>query len=60
MTNNRAQEIIERAMRDRTVYDAMAARESEVWGKILPARELSKCTKRRRIARRRKLEKRSR
>ena len=30
MTNNRAQEIIERAMRDRTVYDAVAARESEV------------------------------
>jgi len=29
MTNNRAQEIIERAMRDRT-YDAMATRESEV------------------------------
>ena len=29
MTNNKAQEIIERAMRDR-MYDAMAARESEV------------------------------
>jgi len=41
MANNKAREIIERAMRDRTVYDAMAARESEVWGKILPARELS-------------------
>jgi len=40
MTNNRAQEIIERAMRDRRVYyDAVAARESEVWGKILPALE---------------------
>ena len=41
MTNNKAQEIIERAMTDRTVYDAMAARESEVWGKILPALERS-------------------
>jgi|ERR1700674_5751423 hypothetical protein len=41
MTNNKAQEIIERAMTDRTAYDAMAARESEVWGKILPALERS-------------------
>jgi 2-polyprenyl-3-methyl-5-hydroxy-6-metoxy-1,4-benzoquinol methylase len=41
MANNKAQEIIERAMKDRTVYDAMVARESEVWGEILPARERS-------------------
>jgi 2-polyprenyl-3-methyl-5-hydroxy-6-metoxy-1,4-benzoquinol methylase len=41
MANNKAQKIIERAMTDRTVYDAMAARESEVWGKILPALERS-------------------
>ena len=41
MSNNKAQEIIERTMTDRTVYDAMAARESEVWGKILPALERS-------------------
>jgi 2-polyprenyl-3-methyl-5-hydroxy-6-metoxy-1,4-benzoquinol methylase len=33
---NPAQEIIKRAMADRNVYDAMAARENEVWGKILP------------------------
>jgi ubiquinone/menaquinone biosynthesis C-methylase UbiE len=37
MGNNKTQEIIQRAMADRSVYDAMAARESEVWGKILPA-----------------------
>ena len=30
MANNKVQEIIERAMRDRTVYDAVAVRESEV------------------------------
>ena len=35
--NKRAQEIIDRAMSDRSTYDAMAARENEVWGKILPA-----------------------
>ena len=38
---NPAQEIIKRAMADRSVYDAMAARENEVWGKILPAWERS-------------------
>jgi 2-polyprenyl-3-methyl-5-hydroxy-6-metoxy-1,4-benzoquinol methylase len=37
--NPKAREIIERAMTDRAVYDAMAAKESEVWGKILPALE---------------------
>jgi SAM-dependent methyltransferase len=36
MSANKAQEIIKRAMADRSVYDAMAARENEVWGKILP------------------------
>ena len=28
-------------MSDRSVYDAMALRENEVWGKILPERESS-------------------
>jgi SAM-dependent methyltransferase len=36
MSANKAQEIVKRAMADRSVYDAMAAREMEVWGKILP------------------------
>jgi SAM-dependent methyltransferase len=36
-----AAEIVRRAMADRSVYDAMAARENEVWGKILPDRERS-------------------
>jgi 2-polyprenyl-3-methyl-5-hydroxy-6-metoxy-1,4-benzoquinol methylase len=36
-----AQQIIKRAMADRSVYDAMAARENEVWGKILPDLEHS-------------------
>jgi SAM-dependent methyltransferase len=36
-----AQEIIKQAMADRSVYDAMAARENEVWGTILPALEHS-------------------
>jgi SAM-dependent methyltransferase len=36
MSANKAQEIIKQAMADRSVYDAMAARENEVWGKILP------------------------
>src|SRR6266566_221025 len=39
MSVDKAQEIIKRAMADRSVYDAMAARENEVWGKILPVRE---------------------
>ena len=38
---NPGQEIIKRAMSDRSVYDAMAARENEVWGKILPDMEHS-------------------
>src|SRR6266496_4564309 len=41
MSTNKAQEIIKRAMADRSVYDAMAARENEVWGKILPDLERS-------------------
>ena len=41
MSANKAQEIIKRAMSDRSVYDAMAARENEVWGKILPDWERS-------------------
>jgi SAM-dependent methyltransferase len=36
-----AQEIIRRAMADRSVYDAMAAREKEIWGKALPDLERS-------------------
>jgi 2-polyprenyl-3-methyl-5-hydroxy-6-metoxy-1,4-benzoquinol methylase len=36
-----AQEIIRRAMADRSVYDAMAAKEKEVWGKVLPELERS-------------------
>ncbi len=39
MSVDKAQEIIKRAMADRSVYDAMAARENEVWGKVLPNRE---------------------
>jgi 2-polyprenyl-3-methyl-5-hydroxy-6-metoxy-1,4-benzoquinol methylase len=38
---NKAQEIIKRAMADRSVYDAMAARENEVWGKKLADLERS-------------------
>jgi SAM-dependent methyltransferase len=41
MSANKAQEIIKRAMADRSVYDAMAARENEVWGTILPDLEHS-------------------
>lgn len=36
-----AQEIIRRAMADRSVYDAMAEREKEIWGKVLPDLEHS-------------------
>jgi 2-polyprenyl-3-methyl-5-hydroxy-6-metoxy-1,4-benzoquinol methylase len=39
MPNPEARKIIERAMRDRAVYDKMAQREAEVWGRILPNRE---------------------
>jgi SAM-dependent methyltransferase len=41
MSADKAGEIVRRAMADRSVYDAMAARENEVWGKILPGRERS-------------------
>ena len=38
---SRAQEIIRRAMADRSVYDAMAEKEKEIWGKVLPDLEHS-------------------
>lgn len=41
MSADKTSEIIERAMADRSVYDAMAARENEVWARILPDRERS-------------------
>jgi hypothetical protein len=41
MTADKAQEIIKRAMADPNLYYAMAARENELWGKILPERERS-------------------
>jgi SAM-dependent methyltransferase len=41
MSADKAGEIIRRAMEDRSVYDAMAAAENEVWGKILPDRDQS-------------------
>ena len=41
MSADKAQEIIKRAMTDPSVYHAMAARENEVWGNILPERERS-------------------
>ena len=41
MSANKAEEIIRQAMADRSVYDAMAAREKEVWGEILPDLERS-------------------
>jgi SAM-dependent methyltransferase len=41
MSANKAQEIIKQALVDRSMYDAMVARENEVWGKILPDRERS-------------------
>src|SRR5256885_11245668 len=41
MSGDKAQEIIKRAMADRSVYEAMAARENEVWGNILPELERS-------------------
>ena len=34
MSAEKAAEIIRRAMADRSVYNAMAARENKVWGKI--------------------------
>lgn len=44
MNTDKAAEIIRRAMADRSVYNAMAAREDEVWGEILPERESSEAT----------------
>jgi SAM-dependent methyltransferase len=41
MSGSKAQEIVARAMADPAVYGQMKARESEVWGKLLPARESS-------------------
>ncbi len=41
MSIDRAREIIERAMADRSVYNDMAARENEIWGRILPHLEQS-------------------
>jgi SAM-dependent methyltransferase len=41
MSLDKAQLIIKQAMADRSVYDAMAARENEAWGRILPALENS-------------------
>jgi SAM-dependent methyltransferase len=41
MSLDKALEIVKQAMADRGVYDAMAARENEVWGSILPALENS-------------------
>jgi SAM-dependent methyltransferase len=36
MNSSKAQEIIERAMADPSVYEAMACRENEFWGRIVP------------------------
>jgi len=41
MTDETPSQIIERAMTDPAVYAAMATREAEVWGKILPQLEKS-------------------
>src|SRR5262249_50473612 len=41
MSPDKAQEIVKQAMADRSVYEAMVARENEVWGKILPDRDRS-------------------
>jgi SAM-dependent methyltransferase len=41
MSTEKAAEIVRQAMADRSIYDAMAARENEFWGKILPERERS-------------------
>jgi hypothetical protein len=39
MSLDKAREILKQTMADRSVYDAMAARENEVWGTILHALE---------------------
>lgn len=41
MSAEKAAEIVRQAMADRGIYDAMAARENQFWGKILPDRERS-------------------
>jgi 2-polyprenyl-3-methyl-5-hydroxy-6-metoxy-1,4-benzoquinol methylase len=41
MSESKAREIIERAMADRKAYEAMASREGEFWGRVLPALEHS-------------------
>ena len=41
MNADKAAEIVRQAMADRSIYDAMAARENEFWGKILSDRERS-------------------
>jgi hypothetical protein len=41
MSLDKALKIVKEAMIDRSVHDAMAARENEVWGTILPALENS-------------------
>jgi len=41
MSLDKALKIVKEAMTDRSVYDAVAARENEVWGTILPALENS-------------------
>ncbi|HZS16597.1 MAG TPA: hypothetical protein VFA51_01565 [Candidatus Udaeobacter sp.] len=41
MSADKANEIIRRAMTDRSVYEEMAARENEIWGRILADREES-------------------
>ena len=46
MSADKAQEIINRAMTDPSVYHAMAAQENEVWGNILPERERSEAADR--------------
>jgi hypothetical protein len=41
MSLDKARGIVKQAMADRSVYDTMAARENEVWGKVLPVLENS-------------------
>lgn len=48
--SDEARAIVREALRDRRVYDAMARREAEVWGRILPAREQSEARPRDRTA----------
>jgi len=41
MSAEKAQEIITRAMSDRSVYNAMAERENAIWGKVFPEYDFS-------------------